>query len=109
MNALVGADGNRAFDGRKGMIAAVRSGCSTNLTPAAAQAARLAARLLIVPAFIGIDNERCLGRGGAHRGNARGIAALLVVAAELDLEQRAARPPWRRLPPSPPGTPSEIV
>ncbi len=45
---------------------------------------------MLVPAFIGIDNERCLGRGGAHRGDARGIAAMIAIAAELDLEQRAA-------------------
>ena len=65
MHAFVGADRDRPLDARPAPRRAPSgSGCSTSTTPACAQAARLAARLSLVPAFIGVDDQR---RAAARR------------------------------------------
>ena len=63
------------------------SGCSTSVTPASAQAARLCSRLSGVQASLASTISSEFGRGLAHRRDPRGVA----VAAELDLEQRPVR------------------
>ena len=94
MHALVGADRDRAHQWQRApRRRPPASGCSISVTPPAAHAARLAARLSGAPGLVGVDDQLGIGRCGAHRGDPLGVA----LPAELHLQQLArrglARPP----------------
>ncbi len=89
MRAFVGADRDRPLDLRERLIAAVRQRLFHQHHAGLGAGGEMAAKIALVPALIGIDHERGPGRGGAHRGDACGVAAIIAIAAELDLEQCA--------------------
>ena len=72
--------------------ASAGSGCSTRVTPAAAQAARFAARLPAVQPSLASTISSAARRRRPHRRDALGIAG----AAELDLEELASGRGLRR-------------
>ena len=104
VHALVGADRDRPLDGGQRLVAALRQRLLHQHHAGWRAGGEIGGEVALVPALIGIDDQGGLGRGGAHRGDAGGIAAMIVIAAELDLEQRAAGGPWRRPWPSRPGS-----
>ena len=86
VRAFVGADRDRPLDAPR---APGRGRPAAAAPPAprrpAAQAARLAARLPSSQPSLASTMSVAFGRGGAHRGDARGIAAMLVMPPSLTL------------------------
>ena len=87
MDALVGADGNRAGPLDQGLVAAFRQGLLDQQYARRLAGCEEARQIVRPPGLVGVDNEVAMGRGGAHSGEAR----LIAHTAQLQLQEGLVR------------------
>ena len=105
MHALVGADRDRPLDARERAVAAFGQGLLDQRHAGLRAGGEVLHKIVVGPAFIGVDDELGVRRGAAHRGDPFAV----VARAELHLEERPRPPRAPPLPPWPRRAASEIV
>ena len=75
MGALVGADRDRVLEAGKRAVGGLRQRLLDQRHIGAGAGGEIAGQVGFAPAFIDVDNQRRLGRGGTHRGDTRRIRA----------------------------------